>query len=748
MKKITYIKKIFIYLSFILIAFLIAISAKVNAAIAPVEMVWTWAGEDASTELMVAWHSNYPEGTLYWTLDSDTTFKNAIEIKASGVYDNTSYEYDKISFYEFKVSVKDLIPDTKYRYRIKCGTTTSKAYTCKTAGTAGNFNFLWIGDYHTYKVDSCQTRYTYVNQFVSQLEKANFNFDLVVSSGDNVSYGGSYDNYQVMNSKINFFSSKVFASTTGNHDYYGSHNQYPDSSVNIDNRFFESVFTHPDNGIGNPLDSSYWFIYNSVMFVMLDSLAAGYSHTLAAQKEWFGKVVSENEGRFQYLIVMEHYPWMNALTGEHSGPYTSNYNQWYQLFDRYGVDLALAGDHHVYYRSKFIYEGKIYDEDNQGTMYVGCPQIGDRYRTITDRKDPEYYAIRIDDVADDPNRLANYSGCTRYTVTPNGIKGELFDTNGDVKDTYEIKAKRQVNWADKKDSILDTLKASNNGTKTYIDFSPAYAEYISKIRLYDDSNNIIAVEYPAKYGTSFLTVENLNPNTTYNYKLVIDYVDGTVNNVDYTFGTYGDYGTFDSFKASPNNDKLVLSWNQELKNDVVKKYKIYQDDTLVEEISSSNQKYEINKASTNLNSTYKIQALNESGNVVFEKTTIYLLAGDANYDGSINDEDVKALFKSIQASYQFKNNEKTLLDLNKDGSVDVGDAILIYEFAGNKISELTEAKLFTVTILNKDGSIDSTTKLPFGASIELPNISDADFLYYTDNGKYITGDLVIRPVYK
>ena len=748
MKKLTYIKRIFIYLSFILIAFLITVNANVKAAVAPVDMVWTQVGEDASTELMVAWHSNYGEGTLYWTLDSDTNFKNAIEIKAKGVYDNTSYEYDKVSFYEFKVSVKDLIPDTKYRYRIKCGTTTSKAFTCKTAGTAGNFNFLWIGDYHTYKVDSCQTRYTYVNQFVSQLEKINFNFDLVVSSGDNVSYGGSYDNYQVMNSKISFFSSKVFASTTGNHDYYGSHNQYPDSSKNIDNRFFESVFTHPDNGIDNPLDSSYWFIYNSVMFVMLDSLAAGYSHTLAAQKDWFAKIVSENEGRFQYLIVMEHYPWMNALTGEHSGPYTSNYNQWYQLFDKYGVDLALAGDHHVYYRSKFIYEGNIYDEDNKGTMYVGCPQIGDRYRTITDRKDPEYYAIRIDDIADEPNKLANYSGCTRFTVTPNGIKGELYDTNGDVKDSYTIKAKRQVNWADKKDSILDTLKASNNGTKTYIDFSPAYSEYIDKIRLYDSDNKIVAVEYPAKYGTSFLTIDNLEANKTYNYKLVIDYVDGTVKNVDYTFGTYGDYGTFDSFIASPNNDKLVLSWNQELKNDVVKKYKIYQDNQLLEEITSANQRYEINKANTSLSSTYKIQALNASGDVVFEKSTIYQLAGDANYDGTINTEDVKALFKSIQASYQFKDNEKTLLDLNKDGSVDVGDAILIYEFANNKITELCEVQLFTVTILNKDGSIASTTKLPFGSSIELPSISDADFLYYTDNGKYITGDLVIRPVYK
>jgi len=182
MKKITYMKKIFIYLSFILFAFLITVNAKVNAAIAPVEMVWTMVGEDASTELMVAWHSNFGEGSLFWTLDSDTEFKNATEIKAKGVYDNTSYEYDNISFYEFKVELKDLIPNTKYRYRIKCGTTTSKAYTCKTAGTAGNFNFLWIGDYHTYKVDSCQTRYTYVNQMVTALNKAiNVNLSAVAA---------------------------------------------------------------------------------------------------------------------------------------------------------------------------------------------------------------------------------------------------------------------------------------------------------------------------------------------------------------------------------------------------------------------------------------------------------------------------------------------------------------------------------------------------------------------------------------
>ena len=225
-------------------------------------------------------------------------------------------------------------------------------------------------------------------------------------------------------------------------------------------------------------------------------------------------------------------------------------------------------------------------------------------------------------------------------------------------------------------------------------------------------------------------------------------MDGTTKRLDYTFGTYGDYGTFDSFKASPNNDKLVLSWNQELKNDVIKKYKIYQDGNLLEEISSSNLKYEIDKAKTTLSSTYKIQALNESGNVVFEKNTIYLLAGDANYDGIVNKDDVKSLFKSIQSSYDFTANERKLLDLNKDGKIDVGDAILIYEYANNEITALSEAQLFTVSILNKDGSIASTTKLPFGADIALPNISDTDFLYYTDNGKYITGDLVIRPVYK
>ena len=748
MKKLSYMKKIFIFIFLVVSILAISLNFKVKAAVAAVGMVWTHVGEDASTQEIVAWHSNFNTGTLYVTLDADTTFKNATTYAANGVFDNTSYEYDKVSFYEFEVHLSDLTPDTVYRYRIKCGTVTSDAKTFKTAGNSGNFGFLWFGDNHAYKVDSCTTRYTYLNNITSALDKAGKDYSFVMCTGDTVSYGGSYDNYEVLNTKVNMFSHVVYAPCPGNHDYYGSHNQYPDSSVNIDNRFYESVYAHPVNGFNNPMDSSYWYIYNSILFIALDSLAAGYSHTLVAQKEWFEKVVNMNQGRYQYLIVYQHYPWMNALTGEHSGPYTSNFKQWYQLFDKYAVDLALGGDHHVYYRSKFIYDDQVVEDGSKGTMYVGCPQIGDRYRTITDRKDPEYYAIRIDDVATDPNALANYSGCTYYTVTPNGITGELMDTTGAVKDTYTIPARRAVKWTDKKDQFISSLQQSFANGIANIDFAPSYSEYISKIKVMDAENKLIASVLPAKNKAYSIKLENLEANKVYNLKLVVEYVDGTSKTFNYACNTYAYYGSIDSFKATVNDNKLLLSWNQDLKNDVISKYRISRNGTALETINATSSSYEITKADTNLSASYTLEALTSSDDVVFTQTIYYNLFGDVNFDGSVNKDDVSSLFTKIQNQYQFEGNEKAILDLNEDGKVDIGDAILIYEYANKEIESMIKSKLFTVTILDKNGNIISTQRVAFGADAVLPTITDTNFLYYTNNGKYITQDLIIRPVYQ
>lgn len=746
MKKLSIMKRIFIYLFLLIGVFTIAVNSHVNATGPTLGMIWTHAGEDASTELIVAWHGNTPTATLYWTLDSDTNFANATEIAATGVYDKTAYEYESITFYKFEVLVSDLMPNTSYRYRIKCGNTTSNAHTCKTAGNSGNFSFLWIGDNHAYKVDSCQTRYTYVNSMVNALKKANKNFSFVVSSGDNVSYGGSYSNYEVANDKITMFKDIVFSSVPGNHDYYGNHDQYS-TSVNVDNRFFEAIYAHPENGINEPLDSSYYMIYNSIMFVMLDSLAASYSHTLATQKEWFGKVVTENEGKFQYLVVMQHYPWMNALTGAHSGPYTSNYNVWHELFDKYGVDLALAGDHHVYYRSKAIYNDEILSDTDKGTVYVGCPQIGDRYRTITDRLDEEYYAIRIDDVTTDPNYLTNFSGCTYFTVTPDGIKGELIDTTGTVKDSYTVKAKRQVSWEAKKDTLVGTFVSSYNDTKAIIDFAPSYSEYIQKLRVYD-GENLLASIFPAKNSVSTIELENLQKNKVYTYKINVEFVDGKTKAFDYTFNTYGDFGTFNSLMANIEQDKLVLSWNQNLKNDVIKEYKIIQDGNTLATIPSTFNSYSINLSSTSISSNYTIQALAENKDIIFEQNVNYRLFGDVNYDGVVNINEISNLLSKIQSCYEFKGNEKTLLDLNLDGKVDIGDAILISEYAKNEINTLDPVQSFVVTVLDKDGNIESIQKVKYGENVTLKEVSAADFLYYTNDGVYITGDIVIRPVYK
>ena len=83
---------------------------------------------------------------------------------------------------------------------------------------------------------------------------------------------------------------------------------------------------------------------------------------LEAQAAWFAEVVEQNEGAFRYLVVAQHYAF---LDGEKEG--AGFYSFWYPVFDKYSVDLALSSDSHVYSRSKTLY-GDC--EAAMGTVYI------------------------------------------------------------------------------------------------------------------------------------------------------------------------------------------------------------------------------------------------------------------------------------------------------------------------------------------------------------------------------------------
>lgn len=84
---------------------------------------------------------------------------------------------------------------------------------------------------------------------------------------------------------------------------------------------------------------------------MLNSEMMRKDEGLAAAQQWVRRVIQENPAR--YVVVMEHYQWFFATTGR-----TSQYERWHDLFDECGVDLAIAGNNHIYARTNALYEGK------------------------------------------------------------------------------------------------------------------------------------------------------------------------------------------------------------------------------------------------------------------------------------------------------------------------------------------------------------------------------------------------------
>ena len=107
------------------------------------------------------------------------------------------------------------------------------------------------------------------------------------------------------------------------------------------------------------------------------------------------------------------------------------------LFDEYGVDLALSGDHHVYLQSNALKNKKTAEDGISGTTYFVCPQIGDRSREMQGTIDPSIIKSRITS-----SDLAYESGLSYFKVTKEGITHTLLDGNGDIVETHFIQAKR------------------------------------------------------------------------------------------------------------------------------------------------------------------------------------------------------------------------------------------------------------------------------------------------------------------
>ena len=749
---------LFLVLALLGFTFLYSSTRAVTITVKGVDIIYANPGENCMSEVTISWHSSTEASKLVYTVASDPNYEQAIEVPVTGVYDETSFiYYDVCKFYKCKVELKGLQAGTDYIYKVSSGDVTSREHHFKTAGTA-NFTFGYMSDIHAVPYDNLDLGMTAVKKLqtvqtlIDKSTKVSGELSFMLTTGDEVWRGSQYTNWLEWskNQYTTATEDYLWAGAPGNHEYYTQTtssvwNYYPEKyASNTDaiysdpdyfyNTYFNAVKAVPQNG-PEGIPSSYWFLYNNVLFVCIDSMQSSEYKKLETLRSWFEEVVTKNEGKYQFLIAYQHYPWYDFQTGVDKYAY-----RWNDLFDKYGVDLALSGHMHGYLRTKQLYNGKVSNDDTKGTYYVVSPQIGDRPKSIT-----SYNNVDLIETWESTVSYKDYSAMSTIEVTKEYIKYRLIDVDGKIKDEFVIKAKRSYSLNQEiKNQASKGISISSNANTITANMDPNQMQYVKNIQLIADNTYVKSCD-PSTKKVSSVTLANLDANKVYDLRVNITYIDGLVETKNYKIATGEKYNLLDNVKLKVDNG-IKLEWE---KKENPSKYNILVDDTVVATIDGNSTSYTI-ASGYKLSSKYTLQALNASGEVIFMKELHYSnYYGDCNLDGKVDKNDVNALLDLLVNDYKFDEYETKLLDNNKDNRVDVGDAFRILSYANKKVDNI-KVNTYLVVIVDASGNVLGSEEVQEGADLTFtaPEITGKTFVSYSLSSKNISSDMVLVAIYE
>lgn len=397
-------------------------------------------GEDAAKETRVSWGAQDKGTFVLVSLKKDTLFNKGktVEPEAEGLcttYDSIPSKTPQgVTFYEYPhfikcgASLKNLKPDTEYVYRI-CKSEGGKVkplsslHYFKTAG-AKEWSATIISDYHSYTPLGHRLRDAML--MVDCAVKYDPSVDWILQLGDVAAWGGSYSFWKRMYEEVNF-KRFAWAGLNGNHDNMTM--KYGQS-----NYFFRDANYAPLNGYGNQVGVCYHFRYHNALFIMLNNEAMKTDAELQSAQEWVRKVVTaarKQKNAPRYVIVCEHYQWFYGESGK-----VSQYARWSNLFDELGVDLALAGNNHIYARTNAIYQGKCTD-GKRGTVYLQTASSdNERGRSLGELVENTDLIKKV--WAEGPKTVS----ALNMKVTNKNIQLTLLDRNGNEIDKVLVLSKK------------------------------------------------------------------------------------------------------------------------------------------------------------------------------------------------------------------------------------------------------------------------------------------------------------------
>ena len=392
----------------------------------------TCPGEDTKSQINVSWavdstvtdtyviftklkDKNWKKGTKVFPVKEFCTVFDTIWSKnAAGENFNEDARFIKCG-----ASLNGLKPRCDYQYVVVADKDTSEVRYFKTSGDK-KWSACVISDIHNYP--PLPKRREAAMAMIDRIEEFDPSIDFILHIGDVCAWGGSYSFWKELYSEPHF-SQYMWAGVNGNHDNMSRKYQ-------LSNQYFKYANYYPLNGYKGEEGFCYHFMYGDVLFIMLNNENMRSDEGLAAAQEWVRKVVAENPAR--YRVVCEHYQWFFAESGE-----SSQYNRWKELFDELGIDLAIAGNNHIYARTNALYKDSQTD-GTYGTVYLQLPSSDDERGMKA--KD---FVHNTDKIMFRWTEGEKTVGAVHLSVTPKEMTLTLLDRFGNKLDSVKVLSKKR-----------------------------------------------------------------------------------------------------------------------------------------------------------------------------------------------------------------------------------------------------------------------------------------------------------------
>lgn len=299
---------------------------------------------DPATGFTVAWRTDVevtaPLLQIAEALDSPDLADHAREIRARSA---TLVSENGVARHHH-VRLENLEPDTLYAYRVRGRDTWSEWIHHRTAAaTARPFSFLYFGDAQ----NSVKSLYSRV---IREAWRRSPRAALALYAGDLVNgragendteWGEWFDAGGFVHSSV------LTVPAPGNHEHDDEERDGRDHYIL--GKHWPLQFPVPGNGAPGLRHSTYWFDYQGVRFIVLDSTSALKSGTADIQAQWLRGLLERNPN--DWTVVMYHHP-MFSVSLDRDNPELRDH--WLPIFERFGVDLVLQGHDHVYGRGQSV----------------------------------------------------------------------------------------------------------------------------------------------------------------------------------------------------------------------------------------------------------------------------------------------------------------------------------------------------------------------------------------------------------